>query len=98
MQFHEFFMYHKIQILGAQISHNRRKIEIQILRETEVCQYGKTISGRVLQSFPLNAQNLSCYFGNLSIFSSFLLSKVHSGFTVTCKMMHSELYCSKIVQ
>ena len=31
---------------------NHRKIEIQILRETEVCQFGKTISARVLKSFP----------------------------------------------
>ena len=61
---------------GRAISRNRWKIEIQSLREMEVCQFGKTISGRVLQSFPLNAQNLYCYFGYLSIFSSFLLSKV----------------------
>ena len=31
---------------------NRRKTEIQIFRETEVCQFGKTISARVLKSFP----------------------------------------------
>jgi hypothetical protein len=31
---------------------NLRKIEIQILSETEVCQFRKTISASVLKSFP----------------------------------------------
>jgi hypothetical protein len=39
-----------------------RKIEIQILRETEVCQFGKTISARVLKSFPHVYVDLTSFF------------------------------------
>jgi hypothetical protein len=38
LQFHEFFMYHKTQILRAQI------VAVQILRETATLQFGENQS------------------------------------------------------
>ena len=71
----------KIQIVGK----SKFKFSVKL----KCVSSGKTISARVLKSFPAT-------FVIWRFFLTFLLSKVHSGFMMTCAI-HSGQYFHKIV-